>query len=191
MVPRGLISCLEAEEVIEGNIYCARVTSTSTVNGLLSSNISILIGPMETSAVVATQPLCIRARVPQIAPLTSLETLPVDSEGTSYLVRMNPTEALRAKVIAEIMKHYKWQTMAVLGSQEKEGMIEKFLQTYTDSHIKYDRFNLIDFSAAILEEGLLPQVGSDFVYFPVKNKSFFREVMKKKTRASWLIRGSK
>ena len=114
---------LEVEEVIEPNIYCARVTFTSTVNDLLSSNISILIGPMETSAVVATQPLCIRARVPQIAPLTSLETLPADNEGTSYLVRMNPTGALRAKVIAEIIEHYRWQTMAVLGYQEKEGII--------------------------------------------------------------------
>ena len=81
---------------------------------------------METSAVIATQPLCIRARVPQIAPLTSLQTLPMDDAGTSYLVRMNPTEALRAKVLAEIIKHYEWQTMAVLGNQDKEGMSEKF-----------------------------------------------------------------
>ena len=81
---------------------------------------------METSAVAAIHPLCVRARVPQIAPLTSLLTIPVENTGrTSYLVRMSPTETLKAKVIADIVKHYKWQTMAVLGCQDKEGVVRK------------------------------------------------------------------
>jgi len=90
------------------------------VNSLLSRNISILIGPMETSAVIATHPLCVRARVPQIAPLTSLQTIQTENAGSSYLLRMSPAETLKAKVIAEIVKHYNWQTMAVLGYQDKE-----------------------------------------------------------------------
>lgn len=90
------------------------------VNSLLNSNISILIGPMETSAVVVTHPLCSRAGVPQIAPLTSLETIPVGNTGSNYLVRMSPTEMLKAKVLAEIIKHYKWETMAVVGYQDDQ-----------------------------------------------------------------------
>ena len=94
-----------------------------TVNSLLNSNISILIGPMETSAVIATHPLCSRAGVPQIAPLTSLESIPVDNTGSNYLVRMSPTEKLKAKVLAEIIKHYNWETMAVVGYQDDEGEV--------------------------------------------------------------------
>lgn len=94
-----------------------------TVNSLLNSNISILIGPMETSAVVVTHPLCSRAGVPQIAPLTSLETIPVGNTGSNYLVRMSPTEMLKAKVLAEIIKHYKWETMAVVGYQDDQGKV--------------------------------------------------------------------
>ena len=76
---------------------------------------------METSAVIATHPLCSRAGVPQIAPLTSLEMKPVDNSGSNYLLRMSPTEKLKAKVIAEIIRNYEWETMAVLGYQDKEG----------------------------------------------------------------------
>lgn len=93
------------------------------VNSLLSSNISILIGPMETSAVIATHPLCSRASVPQIAPLTSLEIISEGASGLNYLLRMSPTEKLKAKAIAEIIKRYKWETMAVLGYQNKEGEV--------------------------------------------------------------------
>lgn len=93
------------------------------VNSLLSSNISILIGPMETSAVIATHPLCSRASVPQIAPLTSLEIISEGDSGLNYLLRMSPTEKLKAKAIAEIIKRYKWETMAVLGYQNKEGEV--------------------------------------------------------------------
>ena len=109
--------------ITKQNIYWAPITFTSIVNSLLSRNISILIGPMETSAVIATHPLCVRARVPQIAPLTSLQTIQTENAGSSYLLRMSPTETLKAKVIAEIVKHYNWQTMAVLGYQDKEGAI--------------------------------------------------------------------
>lgn len=94
-----------------------------TVNSLLNSNISILIGPMETSAVVATHPLCSRAGVPQIAPLTSLERIPVGITGSNYLLRMSPTEKLKAKVLAEIIKYYKWETMAVVGYQDDQGKV--------------------------------------------------------------------
>lgn len=90
------------------------------VNSLLNSNISILIGPMETSAVVVTHPLCSRAGVPQIAPLTSLEGIPVGNTDSNYLVRMSPTEMLKAKVLAEIIKNYKWETMAVIGYQDDQ-----------------------------------------------------------------------
>lgn len=94
-----------------------------TVNSLLNSNISILIGPMETSAVVVTHPLCSRAGVPQIAPLTSLGRIPVGNTDSNYLVRMSPTEKLKAKVLAEIIKNYKWETMAVVGYQEDQGKV--------------------------------------------------------------------
>ncbi|XP_078376048.1 glutamate receptor ionotropic, kainate 2-like isoform X2 [Oculina patagonica] len=90
------------------------------VNSLLNSNISILIGPMETSAVIATHPLCSRAGVPQIAPLTSPDSIPVGNTGSNYLLGMSPTEKLKAKVLGEIVKHYKWETMAVLGYQDEE-----------------------------------------------------------------------
>ena len=101
------------------------------VNSLLSSNISILIGPMETSAVIATHPLCSRASVPQIAPLTSLEIISEGDSGLNYLLRMSPTEKLKAKAIAEIIKRYKWETMAVLGYQNKEGEVSnKFMFRY-------------------------------------------------------------
>lgn len=78
---------------------------------------------METSAVVVTHPLCSRAGVPQIAPLTSLETIPVGNTGSNYLVRMSPTEMLKAKVLGEIIKHYKWETMAVVGYQDDQGKV--------------------------------------------------------------------
>lgn len=94
-----------------------------TVSSLLNSNISILIGPMETSAVVVTHPLCSRAGVPQIAPLTSLEGIPVGNTDSNYLVRMSPTEMLKAKVLAEIIKNYKWETMAVVGYQDDQGKV--------------------------------------------------------------------
>ena len=94
-----------------------------SVNNLLSRNISILIGPMETSAVIATQPLCKTARVPQIAPLTSLETVLSDDDEPGYLLRMNPTEKLKSKVLADIVKYFHWQTMAVLGYQDREGIV--------------------------------------------------------------------
>ena len=94
-----------------------------TVNSLLKSNISILIGPMETSAVVATHPLCSRAGVPQIAPLTSLERIPVGNNGSNYLVRMSPTEKLKAKVLADLVKKYNWETMAVVGYQDDQGKV--------------------------------------------------------------------
>jgi len=90
------------------------------VNSLLDSNISILIGPMETSAVVVTHPLCSRAGVPQIAPLTSLERILVGNNGSDYLIRMSPSEKLKAKVLAAIIKNYKWETMAVVGYQDDE-----------------------------------------------------------------------
>lgn len=78
---------------------------------------------METSAVIATHPLCSRASVPQIAPLTSLEIISEGDSGLNYLLRMSPTEKLKAKAIAEIIKRYKWETMAVLGYQNKEGEV--------------------------------------------------------------------
>ena len=78
---------------------------------------------METSAVIATHPLCSRASVPQIAPLTSLEMISEDGSGLNYLLRMSPTEKLKAKVIAGIIENYKWETMAVLGYQNKEGEV--------------------------------------------------------------------
>lgn len=90
------------------------------VNDLLSSNISILVGPMQTSAVLATHPLCLRARVPQIAPLTSLRLVPMETEGVNFLVRMSPTEALKAEVLKEIVKSFGWKTMAVYGYKDKE-----------------------------------------------------------------------
>ena len=103
-----------------------------TVNSLLNSNISILIGPMETSAVVVTHPLCSRAGVPQIAPLTSVETIPVGNTDSNYLVTMSPTEMLKAKVLAGIIKHYKWETMAVVGYQDDEGKVcnERLMKSF-------------------------------------------------------------
>lgn len=100
-------------------------TFTFSVNDLLGSNISILIGPMQTSAVLATHPLCIRARVPQIAPLTSLQPVSVEAAGTSYLISMSPTEKLRAEVVKDIVKNYHWKTMAVIGYKDREGVLER------------------------------------------------------------------
>ena len=100
-------------------------TFTFSVNDLLSSNISILIGPMKTSAVLVTHPLCIRARVPQIAPLTSLQPVSVEATGTNYLIRMSPTEELRAEALKDIVKNYHWKTMAVIGYKDREGVLER------------------------------------------------------------------
>ena len=97
-------------------------TFTFSVNDLLSNNISVLIGPMQTSAVFATHPLCIRARVPQIAPLTSSQAASVKAAGKKYLITMSPTEKLRAEVVKEIVKNYHWKTMAVLGYKDREGV---------------------------------------------------------------------
>lgn len=78
---------------------------------------------METSAVVVTHPLCSRAGVPQIAPLTSLERILVGNNGSDYLIRMSPSEKLKAKVLAAIIKNYKWETMAAVGYQDDEGRV--------------------------------------------------------------------
>ncbi|XP_015749283.1 PREDICTED: uncharacterized protein LOC107329066 [Acropora digitifera] len=93
------------------------------VNDLLSNNVSVLIGPMQTSAVFATHPLCIRAHVPQIAPLTSLQAISVKAAGAKYLIRMDPTENLRAEVVKEIVKNYHWKTMAVLGYKDRKASV--------------------------------------------------------------------
>lgn len=93
------------------------------VNDLLSNNVSVLIGPMQTSAVFATHPLCIRAHVPQIAPLTSLQPISGKAAGTKYLIRMDPTEKLRAEVVKEIVKNYDWKTMAVLGYKDRKASV--------------------------------------------------------------------
>ena len=111
--------------------YCDHFTSASSVNDLLSSNISILVGPMQTSAVLATHPLCLRARVPQIAPLTSLRLVPMKTEGVNFLVRMSPTEALKAEVLKEIVKSFGWKTMAVYGYKDKEGLLKVFKRKLT------------------------------------------------------------
>ena len=95
---------------------------TFSVNDLLSNNVSVLIGPMQTSAVFATHPLCIRAHVPQIAPLTSLQPISGKAAGMKYLIRMDSTEKLRAEVVKEIVKNYHWKTMAVLGYKDREGV---------------------------------------------------------------------
>ena len=36
---------------------------------------------------------------------------------------MSPTETLKAQVLAEIVKHYKWETMAVVGYQDDQGKV--------------------------------------------------------------------
>ena len=118
-----VIALLKSELTVIHFLYRASIPIfTFSVNDLLSNNISVLIGPMQTSAIFVTHPLCIRARVPQIAPLTSSQPGSVKAAGTKYLITMSPTEKLRAEVLKEIVKNYHWKTMAVLGYKDREGV---------------------------------------------------------------------
>ncbi|XP_048581286.1 glutamate receptor ionotropic, kainate 2 isoform X2 [Nematostella vectensis] len=103
---KGYVERAEPEEDYD-NIFM--------VNKLLRQGISVLIGPMDSSTIPAIGPMLSIAQVPQILPLTSMDTSALDQNDYGYLLRMAPTEKLKAKVIVDIIQHFKWKRIAILG----------------------------------------------------------------------------
>ncbi|KAK3711403.1 hypothetical protein QZH41_013510, partial [Actinostola sp. cb2023] len=84
-------------------------------NKLLSLGVVALIGPMTSAAIPVTGPLTSIAHVPQILPLTSWDTSDLNSQEYGYLLRMSPSEKLKAQALIDIVRNYKWKRVAVLG----------------------------------------------------------------------------
>ena len=81
---------------------------------LISLGVVALIGPLTSAPLPVIGPLTSVAHVPQILPLTSWDTSDLEVGGYEYLLRMSPTEKLKAQVMIDIVKHYKWKRVAVL-----------------------------------------------------------------------------
>ncbi|EDO46596.1 predicted protein [Nematostella vectensis] len=119
---KGYVERAEPEEDYD-NIFMALseqhiiiiIAKDEEVNKLLRQGISVLIGPMDSSTIPAIGPMLSIAQVPQILPLTSMDTSALDQNDYGYLLRMAPTEKLKAKVIVDIIQHFKWKRIAILG----------------------------------------------------------------------------
>ncbi|KXJ15397.1 hypothetical protein AC249_AIPGENE11110 [Exaiptasia diaphana] len=75
---------------------------------------------MTSAAIPVIGPLTSAAHVPQILPLTSWDTSALNSQEYGYLVRMTPSEKLKAKALVDIIINYKWKKVAVLGLRGDE-----------------------------------------------------------------------
>jgi len=91
------------------------VISSFQANKLLTRGVVVLIGPMTSAAITVTGPLTSMAHIPQILPLTSWDTSDLGSQEYGYLLRMSPSEKLKARALVDIVINYKWKRVAVLG----------------------------------------------------------------------------
>ena len=84
--------------------------------------VTAIIGPMSSSMVKATYPLCEGFGVPQIAPYATDPSFEFSSHFYSYLLRMSSSDSIENRVIGDFITHFNWTRLALISSRSEYGL---------------------------------------------------------------------
>ena len=92
------------------------------VYGQIHNGVSAIVGPMTSSTIKATQPLCAGFHIPQIAPYATDPSFDFSPDSYSYLVRMSPSDTVENCALADLVSYFNWTRIAVLASRDDYGL---------------------------------------------------------------------
>ena len=88
----------------------------------IQSGAVAIVGPITSSSVKVTHPLCAGFHIPQIAPYATDPTFDFSPDTYSYLVRMSSSDATENRAMADFVSHFNWTRIAVLTSRSGFGL---------------------------------------------------------------------
>lgn len=88
----------------------------------IHNGVAAIVGPITSSSVKASHPLCSGFHVPQIAPYATDPSFDFSADSFNYLVRMSPSDAIENLALADFASHFNWTRMAVLTSRSDYGL---------------------------------------------------------------------
>ncbi len=80
---------------------------------LLSEGVTTIIGPMTSTSVKASHPMCLGFHMPMISP-SATDPMLDDAQGYKYLLRMTPPDSQQSHALVDLIKYFRWDTMAIL-----------------------------------------------------------------------------
>lgn len=84
--------------------------------------VAAIIGPMTSSMVKITYPLCEGFGVPQIAPYATDPSFEFSSHFYTYLLRMSSSDSIENQVIGDFISHFNWTRLALISSRSEYGL---------------------------------------------------------------------
>lgn len=89
---------------------------------LIHDGVSIMIGPMPSSMVKSTYPICEGFGVPQVSPYATDPSFVFSPHRYEYLVRMSSSDSIENQVIVDFISHFNWTRMALISSRSDYGL---------------------------------------------------------------------
>ncbi|CAH1790253.1 unnamed protein product [Owenia fusiformis] len=87
----------------------------------LKQGITAIIGPLSSTSVKASHPMCGGFQTPMIAPSATDPTL-VNVMEYEYLVRLSAPDSLQSQALVDLVKWFRWDTVAILSDNSDYGI---------------------------------------------------------------------
>ena len=78
----------------------------------LGDAVTTIIGPMSSSSVKTSYPMCDGFHVPMMTPSATDPTL--SRQSYRYLLRMMSSDAVQTVAVVDLINHFRWDTLAIL-----------------------------------------------------------------------------
>ncbi|XP_022802483.1 glutamate receptor ionotropic, kainate 2-like [Stylophora pistillata] len=88
----------------------------------IQSGAVAIVGPITSSTVKVTQPLCAGFHIPQLAPYATDPTFDFSPNSYGYLLRMSSSDAIENRAMVDFVSHFKWTNLALLTSRNDFGL---------------------------------------------------------------------
>ena len=88
----------------------------------IQSGAVAIVGPITSSTIKVTQPLCTGFHIPQLAPYATDPIFDFSPHSYGYLLRMSSSDAIENRAMVDFVSHFKWTNLAVLTSRSDFGL---------------------------------------------------------------------
>lgn len=101
---------------------------------LLKQGVTSIIGPMSSTAVKASHPMCLGFAMPMITP-SATDPMLNNRDAYRYLLRIMPPDSMQSRALVDFIKYFRWDTVAILTDSTDYGRWCLGLQRIVNNNI--------------------------------------------------------